>query len=273
MFACFSSVRPPQSDIGNLRAMVDRYTEEFNTITEFANEKRKAQDLEDLNHERVGADVGRISRFLGSDAHNIINGERKDRKGIDPLELALLSAEYMQAFENADLGIRGAQQKGDKVRAKLDEAIEQLQREIDETLEDAVTMPDGRKAFMNEHGEAFTEDGERVDQAIVDGIDWAGRPSLEKREDQLRRMAKLHELSGQEQRLSFRLGELHNELHDDKPSQDRVDEIRKEADAIFDQYGEMNVTIGKLTQSHTEPEITSQTTIITPEKAVIPDLS
>lgn len=248
------------------------YRDEFNIINKAQNERLRQQDLDDLNNELRGVDVGRISRFLSPDARKIVNGERKDKKGLDPLELVLLSAEYMQAFEAADHGIRDAQQTGDKVRAKLDEAIEQLRQEIDETLNKAVTLPDGRKAFMNKDGEVFTDNGERVDQAIVDGIDWAGRPSLEEREDQLRRMDKLQELSREEQKLSLRLGELHNELHDDdKPSTDRVEEIDRESKEIGERYEEMDSTIDKLVRnapdqpSINQPEMEAFTNVAIPD--------
>ena len=53
-------------------------------------------------------------------------------------------------------------------------------------------------------------------------------------------MDKLQELSREEQRLSLRLGELHNDLHEeDKPSHDRVYEIQNETKSIKERYDEM----------------------------------
>ena len=226
------------------------YRDEFNIITKAQNERIRQQDLDDLNHELAGVEVGRIKRFLSPEAREIIQGERKDKKGLDPLELALLSLDYTQAFEAAERDIREAQQKAGNFLDKADQAIEKLQQEIDDTLAQAVTLPNGKKAFMNKQGEVFTVDGERVDQAIVDGIDWTGKPFLELREEQLRRMDKLQDIANEGSRLSLRLGELDNDLHDDdnRPDKDAVDAIQDEVDGITSQLDDLDRKIDAISK-------------------------
>ena len=221
------------------------FTKEFNTIGKAQNERIRQQDRDDLNHELAGVDVGRIKRFLSPESRDIVDGERKSEKALSALELLLLSADYAQAFEATEQAIREAQQKAGKFLDKVDQAIEKLQQEIDETLEQAVTLPNGKKAFMNAHGEVFTEDGERVDQAIVDGFDWTDKPSLELRDDQLRRMDQMRELDVEGTDLSLRLGEIDNALHDEDnpPDRDEVDALSDEVDGIS---SELNVLDKKL---------------------------
>ncbi|SFO40795.1 hypothetical protein SAMN04488056_105250 [Cohaesibacter marisflavi] len=248
------------------------HRDEFNIITNAQNNRARQQNMDDHNHELRGTNVGRMARFLSPEVREIVDGERKGKNGLSAMDMVLISAEYAHAFEVAERDIRGAQIKAGAFLDKVDAVIEKLQQEIDETLEQAVTLPNGKKAFMNERGEVYTEDGELVDQAIVDGIDWTDRPSLELREEQLRRMDKMQEFANEGSRLSLRLGDIDNELHDEDnpPDQDKVDALRDEAKEITKELEELDHGVDAISKhdvSHhvdSSPQVLAAITVLPP---------
>lgn len=205
---------------------------------------RRQHQMEDLAAELGGYDNGRSHHILSSETQEIIKGERNGKGGhrLSALELALLNAKYAELFRAAETENREAQQRTGQFRDKAENAIERMQREIDMTLDAAITLPNGKKAFMNKRGEVRTVDGEPVDQAIVDGIDWSGRPCLEHYRDQLHRMERLKGLAHEGDMLSLRLGEIDNELHDqdEPPTKDEIEEYREEMKSMTDHIGELD---------------------------------
>lgn len=57
------------------------YLADFNTISTAQREIDRAQALDDLNNERAGREVGRISRFLGDNASDAISARKRGKDG------------------------------------------------------------------------------------------------------------------------------------------------------------------------------------------------
>lgn len=234
MFACFSSVRPPQSDFGNLRAMVDRYTEEFNTITEITHEKRRAQDLEDLNHERCGVQASRMQRFLngGSDIQSQQSKKDKETQQLQTLlDIMMLDQDYAVLWHKVGEDARNAQAEIGAFQKQLRERLAQTDIAIAQMLEEAVTLPDGRKAFMNKEGEAFTANGDAVDPDIAAGINWEG---TKPHEDFLA----LHDMRGsiisaqhRTHEMEVQIGDIQNR-HSDKNDPPTKEELKADGDSL-----------------------------------------
>ena len=228
------------------------YRDEFNIITKAQNERLRQQDLDDLNHELRGTNVGRMARFLSPEARDVIQGDRKDRKGLDPLDLALLSMDY---FEFCNLVLdenREAQGNVAALQERIEDLKDKLNDRLDTMLDQAVTLPDGRKAFMDEDGSVYTEDHELVDPALVDGIDWDGRPAYKGYVGILKDRETLDQYGQRAEEMSLSLGDIANrleDLKDDPEHRAEVEAIRKEQEEIVKQIDDLNSSIDKALSS------------------------
>ena len=161
------------------------YRDEFNIITKAQSERLRQQDLEDLNHELAGVDVGRIRRFLSPDAFDAINGQSKAKSRLDDfihqtmLDMMLMDQEYRQLYDDAMDRLRAleeaTQRALDKAQAELVKSQEQLQQTLDRAA-----MLDGERVFKDGQGNVWTEHDQRVKQTDAERIEWKGNePSRE----------------------------------------------------------------------------------------------
>ena len=161
------------------------HRDEFNIICKVQKEREVQQNLDDLNNELRGTDVGRMSRFLSPEVRDIINGDRKGKNDLRDvvhqtmLDILLMDDEYRQLYDDAMDRLRDLE--GATQRA-LDEAlIEQAksQEQLRETLERAAIL-DGQRVFKDAQGRVWTEHDQRVKQSDADRIEWQGNePSRE----------------------------------------------------------------------------------------------
>ena len=161
------------------------HRDEFNIICKVQKEREVQQNLDDLNNELRGTDVGRMSRFLSPEVRDITNGDRKRDKDLKDvihqtmLDLLLMDDDYRQLYDDAMDRLRNLE---DATQRALDEAlIEQSksQEQLRETLERAA-MLDGQRVFKDARGRVWTEHDQRVKQSDADRIEWKGNePSRE----------------------------------------------------------------------------------------------
>lgn len=227
------------------------YTDAFNAITKIANEKRKAQDLDDLNLERSGSDVGRIQRFLGGANSPLSQQKKKNKEQAQlrtMLDLMRQDAEYAALWQAVENDVREAQQKADMFQQRVDTAIEQTMLDIQVTLDQAVILPDGRKAFLDKDGVAWTQNNEKIEPAIVAGIDWTGRPMRETYLQQRSRLEKSEDLSWESRVLSTRIGDIYNHIHDENkpPQKDELKTYQKDLISIEAQINQLNKQLDTL---------------------------
>lgn len=216
---------------------MDNQDNEFDKIENAAADRRRQQDIDDLNNELSGNDVGRTARFLSPEARDRLLAKKqgKPSKAMNALEMALMSNPAYAAIHKAAVDeTRAAQRTADAFQDDVDMALSEVQTDMARMLDEAVTLPDGRKAFRGKDGVAWTVGGERVDEAITAGIDWSGRPTSQDYQELLDREETLGNASHQGRQLSNRLGEIHNELNDEDepPSVEAIENYRAEIEAI-----------------------------------------
>ena len=216
------------------------YSDEFNSLTKIADEKKRAQDLEDLNLERSGANVGRIQRFLvGANAPNLLQA-KKDREAQQLqtlLDIMMLDQEYAALWQKVGDDARKTQNEIEDFQKELRERIAQTDTAIAQMLDDAVTLPDGRKAFMNKEGKAFTADGDAVDPDVAAGINWQDTTPYEEFLALQDYRNRLNDANHRTQAMEVQIGDIldrHNDESDPPTKsqlgddQDGIEAIRKE---------------------------------------------
>lgn len=161
------------------------YRDEFNIITKAQSERLRQQDLEDLNHELAGVDVGRIRRFLSPDAFDAINGQRKAKSRLDDLihqtmlDMMLMDQEYRLLYDDAMNRLRELEEATQQV---LDKALSDLAKSRDHLQDtmDRAAILDGQRVFQDAKGHVWTEHDQRVKQTDAERIEWKGsEPSRE----------------------------------------------------------------------------------------------
>lgn len=144
--------------------------------------ERQRRDMEDLNNEIAGRDVGRRARFLNADARSP-EAERKKREArafqnrlMEMLNDPIYRAKYdgvMQALSDAEQATQAA------IDA-LSDQIEAAQTDLTDMMDNAARLPDGTRVFRDENGVVRHEDGTVVEDHLADTILWTGNePSFE----------------------------------------------------------------------------------------------
>lgn len=175
---------------------MNHQTDDFKQIIKRQAETRRQQDLDDYNNEISGIDVGRIGRFLSSEARTRLIEQRTGKTSrLTALDMMLLNDRHyakiytrtMNELQRAELATERALDKA------LPKSI-QLRVKLSETLSKAPTLSNGTKAFKDINGSVWSEDDMKLDEAQAESIEWDGtEPSYETYLDQR------HELEAVEQ--------------------------------------------------------------------------
>lgn len=235
---------------------MDNQDNDFDKIEDAAADRRRQQDFDDLQNEMKGDEVGRAPRFLSAEARQDLIDKRngKQSRAMNALETLLLNDPgYAVLHKAVAAETHEALQNADMFQQRVDTAIEQTMQDIQATLDQAVTLPNGDKAFMGKDGVAWTQDNEILDPALAAGIDWTGRPMREEHLQNLARLEKLEGLSQEGRVLSTRIGDIYNHIHDEKepPQADELKGYRDEIKGIEADYDLKNQALQDLESEHT----------------------
>lgn len=232
------------------------YLEEFNAESKAATERKRQLDFDDLQRELSGVDVGRIARFLSPEVRDAIHEAKTGQSRFGMKLSALVSLlmndpEYARMYGAAVDENHAARNKHNAFEDRLEQSILRAKQDVNHSVEQAVTLPDGRKAHLDKDGIAWTVDNERVDSAIAEGIDWTGYEVRESHLAKVERLSTLEELGQQSGGLGLRLGEIADALHDDDapPSKDELKAFREEQDAIIEQIDALDQSVHKALSS------------------------
>ncbi|CTQ55597.1 hypothetical protein LP7551_04140 [Roseibium album] len=246
------------------------HSDAFNEIAGVQKERARQQDLEDFNNECSGNETGRMQRFLSRDAFKDARaaktGKSRSSGKLSALDILLLNdLAYAHMHQAAIENNRAAQAKVTELQDSIVRVMSKLSKRSDGLLDQAVTLPDGRNAFMSKTGQAFTIDGDLVAPAITEGIDWSGRPEYEAYLSLVEDSAALEELNAKSEGHSLRLGEILNTLEDeDNPAtKNKIQSLQMEQEEIVTHLDGIESQVQKIesrfdAQSHDNEQTSSQ---------------
>lgn len=235
--------------------------QEFQKIEAKQHLSRISQDQEDLNNERSGNNVGRISRF-GFDALNLdfIAQQKKNYQSL--LDLLLSSAAYQEAYSQTFAALAETENVVYEKLLEASQALSKSEARLAEIYDRAQELPDGTKIFRGENGSAFRADGSQVPASEIVNINWRNDAATvveHQRAKQARDgdKALFDRLSG----FEVELGEIRNKMEDESNP------------ATLDELDEFNNRIleirGHATQSN---NLDAKMEITTPDSQAVPDL-
>ncbi len=169
----FHSVRSTKS-INKIRYGVAR-DEDFNDITGEEAERIRNALRHDHGNEMAGRDVPRQKRFFNGDGGSAKADEkrRRERRFRDALEEMLWrDQEYRALYEDLGDKLGEAETTADVAIADLQSRIAAFDDRIDDMLDRAARLPDGRRVFRFADGRVEDEFGATVSPDIADGIVW-----------------------------------------------------------------------------------------------------
>lgn len=226
------------------------FTKEFEQVAKAQRDQVRQRDYDDLNHELAGVDVGRMPRFLSPESRDAIGrsgtGRGRGTAKMTVLDILLLNDPHYAQMYSATLDTnRSGQAHVTSLGDRITNAKSKIDAKLEETLELAVTLPDGRKAFMDKNGDVYTQDNELVDPAIAEGIDWEGRPSYEAYLSLTRDRAKLEQLAKENDAIGLRFGEFAVRLEDEDapPSKPELEEIQVQQETDIERIKEIDAEV------------------------------
>lgn len=152
--------------------------DEFDEKARAAADEHKKMEFEDLQRELMGVEGPREARFLDADirdSRDINKRGEKDARRMSRLQLLLLqdpayAALYNETFDK----LRDAERAAEIALASAILTRDAVQRSLQEMLDRAPRLPDGTRVFRDAQGQVWTEDGQLVDPAVAEGIQWRG---------------------------------------------------------------------------------------------------
>ncbi|MEP3247776.1 MAG: hypothetical protein ABJN40_07380 [Sneathiella sp.] len=238
------------------------YLREFNIIAKAQADAIRQQNWDDLNRETSGVNTTRMSRFLSEEARDALQEAKGSNNGssrkISTFDWLLINDPGYQAlYQGVVEDNRATQSKLLNLQDRLDDAIETAHADIKDSLKGAVTLPDGRKAFLDDNGVAWTSDNKRVDDAITAGIDWTGRESRSSYLAKLKRLQDLKAIKADSHAAEQRLGDVTNKLQDrdPPPTKDQLKALKDDNKAIDKQIDGLNDKL-ESTLSQNKPDVT-----------------
>ncbi|MEO1459662.1 MAG: hypothetical protein AAFV49_19135 [Pseudomonadota bacterium] len=206
----------------------------------------RQRDHDDLQNEMAGRSTGRQRRFLPADgADGSFDGKRSNGRGaLTALDILLLTDPvYAALYRQVGDVLATAERETDEAIDAAETALDVARTELQDALDKAARLPNGRRVFRDADGQVWTEDGELLDADTAAGIQWRGdEPS---REDYIAHKQAVDEWEAYLDRLrdyqTTVLGSERDRLNDpnDPPSEAELrailDRIKKERPALRDE--------------------------------------
>lgn len=199
------------------------------------------ENSDDLHHAIAGREVGRQRRHIqGGDVDPITGEKRKSGSGAvhRTLEWLLLNdPNYARLYESAASAVGDAAQTAQHVLDQILTKTEAVQADLNDVLDRAMELPDGRKVFKDKDGNVRDENGAVIDDALAAGIIWQGdEPTYEDYRALMDRAADLQSAADDVRGIQTDLGDLDNRLNNnDEPlSPDDLKAVTDRAGALVD---------------------------------------
>lgn len=202
---------------------------------------KQAQDFDDLQNEMAGRDVGRIGRFLPTNAKTADASGRSKQDRTEALTrlqaMMTNNPAYAALFEETANVLMDAQSRLEIVLERVQLEIQRSQSALDEKLERAARLPDGTQVFKDQNGDIRREDGSKVSDDLAATILWNGtEPTLEDVQADRQRLQRLGILADDIHAGQAEIGDMQAEINedDDPKSEGRLNGIKDRAGEIVD---------------------------------------
>lgn len=137
--------------------------------------ERRQRDFDDLQHEVVGRDVGKIARFLSGDDDRSSEAKRRKReKEAEHRRLAelLTNPIYKATYQQLGSVLSTAETDTDQTIQRYEIAIQATQSELSDMEAEAARGPDGQPVFRYADGRVVDEHNRELPPEIAAGITW-----------------------------------------------------------------------------------------------------
>lgn len=137
--------------------------------------EHRQRDFDDLQHELVGRDVGKISRFLAENDDRSAEARRRKReKEADQRRLAdfLLDPVYRATHERLGRDLSAAETDADQTIQSYEIAIQVAEQRLLDMETGAARGPDGEPVFRYADGRVVDAEGRTLAPEIAAGINW-----------------------------------------------------------------------------------------------------
>lgn len=237
---------------------MSEYSDYFNTRA--LNEQHRKLELDDLNHAIAGVDVGRMRKHIPGTAIDPVTGKKEsvaDRIARTLRWLLLNDENYARAHRAAVTATNDAMNAAAQALSDINTDLMQTTADIDDILNRAATLPDGRKVFRDVNGKVVDQDGNVIAQALADGIMWRGdEPKYDEYRAATDHLDDLKRARDELLGIETELGGYQDELNDDENpvSPVMLDDITKRSDDLRDRINEIEQSL-----AHNAPEQTRPT--------------
>lgn len=229
---------------------MSEYTASFNIHSKALSERALAQDRDDYHFAISGVDVGRQRRHVQDGDIDPATGEKKKDKVAEAmmrtLEDWLRDENYRKAHETLTDTLRSGLNEADSLLSQIRNQISEAKDALNDMLDKAPRLPDGRRVFRFADGSVKDEEGNIIDDDFAAHIHWPdnaptgeGYFGLRIRIEDLR--TREREVLGIETDLS----DIHNRANDnDNPlTPDELEIETDRADGLRDRLDEIGKTI------------------------------
>ena len=214
-------------------------TEDFEQLSQEASERKRIQDLKDLNDELAGRETGRIKRYLGATSADDPSSpnNRHRASSVSILDQLMISDPiYRDMHHRTSQALAHAQNRLDQARDRFASMRQETETELEDMKARAARLPDGAAVFRDKNGAVRREDGSIVDQTLADTVLWRGdEPSYEDWKAANERLERLEEKEREVEAAQQEIGEMQDRLQDadNPPSPEEMEDMQAHADEIL----------------------------------------
>ncbi|MEM9128907.1 MAG: hypothetical protein AAGA97_04215 [Pseudomonadota bacterium] len=219
------------------------YSDHFNNRT--VNEQFRKLEIDDYNHAVAGVNVGRMRKHIPKAATDTVTGKKEtvaDRVARTLQWLLMNDENYARAHKTAVVATNDAMDAAASALSNIKVALKQSAADVEDILNRAATLPDGRKVFRDGQGGVVDQDGNRIAQDIADGIIWRGdEPTYHEYRAEIDRADALRRAHDEVLGIEAELGGYQGELSDNQnpASQGRAEAIAEQSNALEERIGEI----------------------------------
>ncbi len=192
---------------------------------------RWEEDSDDLNREAAGVQGNRIARFKSDDADSRLGTtNKKDEDAGEFAEFVMWALASSQDIARLRTKIGLLDSASLEALRETEGTLEGAREDLKHIRDNAYQLPDGRKVYRTEDGNAvYDDDGNQVSPSVIDPKNIPPeKSSWEKRQQAGERVEDLETQQQDIQGYRTRLDRTRKRLDDDNITQDELDELDKE---------------------------------------------